>query len=104
VNTGAAAAVSHQLLTFLELALRTFFALAVAAALGAWLAGPGHVATRLHGGARARVRRTPDPTWIPPPVAGFAPRYQSPLRVTAIVVGLARCSPRSPLPAPSRWS
>ena len=89
VNEAAARAVYDQVLTFLELALRTFFALAVIAALGAWLAGPGRLATRLRAGWRSLVRRTPEQTWVPPAVAGLAQRYRTSLRVSTIGVGLA---------------
>ena len=89
VNTSAAQAVYDQFLTFLTRALRTLFTLATLTALGAWLAGPGRLATRIRVGARALVRRTPGRTRVSPPVAGFAQRYRNSLRVTAVGIGLA---------------
>ena len=70
VNSAAATAVYDQLLSFLRLALRTVFALALVTALGAWLAGPGRVARR----GSAPVSATSSS--VDPARHGCAPRSQ----------------------------
>lgn len=88
VNRPAANAVYDQLISFLVLALKTVFALAVVVALGAWLSGPGRVATRVRSTVRNLVARTPGQGAVPPAVAGFARHYRTPLRLAAVGVGL----------------
>ncbi len=88
VNRAAAGAVYDQLLSFLLVALRTVFAFAVIVALGAWLAGPGRLATRIRTGTRSLFSRAPGQTAISPRVAGFVEHYRTPLRVLVVGVGL----------------
>ena len=56
VSQPAATAVYDQLLSFLRVALRSVLALAIIVALGAWLAGPGSLATKIRGGTLRLVR------------------------------------------------
>jgi hypothetical protein len=83
VNRGAAGDVYDQLLTFLRTSVRTLFAVGVVVALGAWLAGPGRVATRIREGVRGAT-----PEGEPSGVTVFAARYKNPLRVTIVGIGL----------------
>jgi len=84
----AAAAAYDQILSFLRLSTRTLFAVAVVVAIGAWLAGPGPLATRIRerarsiaqGGGRAA-------NFEPAPLARFVARYRRALRV--LVIGIA---------------
>jgi hypothetical protein len=90
VHRDAAGAVYDQLLEFLRTALRTVFVLAAVVAIGAWIAGPGQVATRIRERARGLVSR-PDGDesgGTPSAIAVLAARYKSPLRVTAAGIGL----------------
>ena len=66
----------------------TVFAFAVIVALGAWLAGPGRLATRIRTGTRSLFSRAPGQTAISPRVAGFVEHYRTPLRVLVVGVGL----------------
>lgn len=88
VSRPAAGAIYDQLLSFLFLALRTIVAVGVIVALGAWLAGPGRLATRIRTGARNLVSRTPGQSAISPKVSGFVARYRTPLRVLVVGLGL----------------
>jgi len=88
VNRPAANAVYDQLISFLVLALKTVFALAVVIALAAWLAGPGRIATRVRTTVRNLVAKTPGQSAVRPEVAQFARRYRNPLRLAAVGVGL----------------
>lgn len=87
VHRDAAGAVYDQLLEFLRTALRTVFVLAVVVAIGAWLAGPGRVATRIREGVRGLVSGSGDADGEPWPVAVWAARYKNPLRVTVVGIG-----------------
>ncbi|MEX1007951.1 MAG: hypothetical protein WD271_08930 [Acidimicrobiia bacterium] len=87
VNQDAASAVYDQVLSFLRTALRTSFVLAIVVAIGAWLSGPGHAATRI----RARVRGTSrdlEPGEAASPVATFVDQYRNPLRTLVVGIGL----------------
>jgi hypothetical protein len=55
----ANAAAYDQVLGFLRLSLRTVFVLGLVVALGAWLAGPGRLATRIREGVLGLVRGKP---------------------------------------------
>jgi hypothetical protein len=88
VNRPAAGAVYDQLISFLLLELRTIFALAVVVALGAWLVGPGPLATRIRTRARSLVSRAPSTSAIAPSVLNFVGRHRNPLRVAVIGLGL----------------
>ncbi|HEY6318755.1 MAG TPA: hypothetical protein VI462_12825, partial [Acidimicrobiia bacterium] len=88
VNRPAANAVYDQLISFLVLALKTVFALAVVVALAAWLSGPGRVGTRVRTTVRNLVAKTPGQSAVRPEVAQFARRYRNPLRLAAVGVGL----------------
>ena len=86
VNQGAASAVYDQVLTFLRTSLRTAFVVAIIVAIGAWLAGPGHLATRIRESVRGGHELAPGET--APPLATFVYRYRNALRVLVIGIGL----------------
>lgn len=88
VNRPAAAAIYDQMISFLLTALRTVFALAVVIALGAWLAGPGRLATRIRTLARDLVARTPGHDVVSPRVTGFVRAHRNGLRLVAVGFGL----------------
>lgn len=88
VNPPAAGAVYDQLLSFLRTSLRTIFVVAIIVGLGAWLAGPGRVATRIRTASRDLVRRAPGQSLVAPSVATFVDRYRTPLRIVVVGVGL----------------
>ena len=88
VNRLAAGAVYDQLLSFLLLALRTVLALALVVALGAWLAGPGRLATRVRTGTRNLVFRAPGQGAISPRVARLVGSDRRVLRFGVIGLGL----------------
>ena len=88
VNRAAAGAVYDQLLSFLLVALRTAFAVAVIVALGAWLAGPGRLTTRIRTDTRNLVSRAPGQSAISPRVAGFVDHHRTRLRVLVVGIGL----------------
>jgi hypothetical protein len=83
VNKAAATAVYDQLLSFLRIAARTVFVLAIIVALAAWLSGPGRVATRF----RAAFHREPTGEEVTP-VGSFVGRYRTALRILVVAVGL----------------
>ena len=88
VNRAAAADVYDQELTFLRDSVRTVFFLALVVAIGAWLAGPGHFATRIRTVAKGGVDKTSDEVGVPTtPVAGFVARSKTALRVLVVAVG-----------------
>jgi hypothetical protein len=87
VHRDAAGAVYDQLLEFLRTALRTVFVLAAVVAIGAWLAGPGHFATRVREGVRGLVSGSDETGRTPSAIAVLAARYKSPLRVTVAGIG-----------------
>jgi hypothetical protein len=89
VNRDAAAHVYDQLLEFLRTALRAVFVLGIVAAIGAWLAGPGHAATKIRGsivGLFRGRRRTPDAQ--PSAIATFVFRSRSPLCIVVAGAGI----------------
>jgi hypothetical protein len=90
VNQTSAAHVYDQLLEFLRVALRSIFVLGIVTAIGAWLAGPGQMATTIRdstvGLFRGRGRR---PDAQPSRIAAFVARYRSPLRVVVATIGVA---------------
>ena len=88
VNRPAASAIYDQLISFLLLALRTVFALAVVVALAAWLAGPGRLATRVRSTARDLVTRAPGRDVVAPEVSSFVRGHRNVLRLVAVAVGL----------------
>src|SRR5262249_1984801 len=57
-------------------------------AIGAWLAGPGNLATKVREGTLGFVRGSGQPTGEPSPVAVFVGRYKTALRVLAVGAGL----------------
>jgi hypothetical protein len=88
VNRPAAGAVYDQLISFLLLALRTVFALAVVIALAAWLAGPSRIATRVRTTARDLVTRTPGQGSVPSEVSQVVRQHRNGFRLAAVAVGL----------------
>jgi hypothetical protein len=82
----ANAAAYDQVLGFLRLSLRTVFVLGLVVALGAWLAGPGRLATRIREGVLGLVRGKPG-TEITD-VGRFVYAYRVALRVLVIGLGL----------------
>ncbi len=88
VNQSAAGDVYDQVLTFLRTALRTSFVLAVIVAIGAWLAGPGRVATRIREGVRGGSSHDLAPGETASPVATFVYQYRNALRILVVGIGL----------------
>jgi hypothetical protein len=90
VNHDAAAHTYDQLLEFLRTSLRAVFVLGIVAAVGAWLAGPGQVATRIRGSAVGLVpgRRRPADA-RPSAIAVFVSRHHGQLPVVVVGLGLA---------------
>ena len=88
VNREAAASVYDQLLEFLRNSLRVGFALGAVVAIGAWLLGPGQIAGRIRNATVGLFGRQRTPETPPSPVAEFALRYRSGLRVAAVAVGV----------------
>jgi len=88
VSPAAAGAIYDQLLSFLLTALRTLFVFAVIVALGAWLAGPGRLATRIRTGVRGLVSRTPGQGAVSPKVSGFVAAHRTALRLLVVGLGL----------------
>jgi hypothetical protein len=62
VNQAAAQAVYEQVLSFLRLSLRTALVVALIVAIGAWVAGPGRLATRIRGSVRGTRELAPGET------------------------------------------
>jgi hypothetical protein len=85
-SRGANAAAFDQVLGFLRLSLRTLFALGLVVALGAWLAGPGRLATRIREGVLGLVRGKPGAEVTD--VGRFVYTYRVALRVLVIGLGL----------------
>jgi hypothetical protein len=86
VSRPAATAVYDQLLTALRLSLRTGFVLAIVVALGAWLSGPGSVATKIREGT-LRLVRGHDTGEEPSGLGVWVAGHKNPLRL--VVVGVA---------------
>jgi hypothetical protein len=82
----ANAAAFDQVLGFLRLSLRTVFVLGLVVALGAWLAGPGRLATRIREGVLGLVRGKPGGEVTD--VGRFVYSYRVALRVAVIGLGL----------------
>ena len=83
VRQDSAAAIYDQVLSFLRIAVRTAFVVAIVVAIAAWLAGPGRVATRVRGA----VRREPTGDEVTP-VGSFVGHYKNGLRILVVAVGL----------------
>jgi hypothetical protein len=88
VNRPAATAIYDQLLSFLRASLRTAFVVALLIALGAWIAGPGHLATKIRTSTLALVRGH-DTGAEPSAFAQWVARSKTGLRVVVIAIGLA---------------
>lgn len=85
-SRGANAAAFDQVIGFLRLSLRTTFVLGVAVAVGAWLGGPGRLATRIREGVLGVVRGKPGAQVTD--VGRFVYTYRVALRVLVIGLGL----------------
>ena len=85
-NREAGAAAFDQVLDFLRIGLRTAFALGLVVAVGAWLAGPGRLATRIREGVLGLVRGGGEGEVTP--VGRFVSSYLVPLRVLVVAVGV----------------
>jgi hypothetical protein len=85
-STEANAAAYDQVLGFLRLSLRTVFALGLVVALGAWLAGPGRLATRIREGILGLVRGKPGAEVTD--VGRFVHAHRVALRVLVVALGL----------------
>lgn len=90
VNAGrsrdASAAVYDQVLDALRISLRATFVLGLVVAIGAWLAGPGRVATRLRVGTVGLVRGSG--TGETTDVARFVHEHRVPLRIAVVGLGV----------------
>ncbi|MDQ6852886.1 MAG: hypothetical protein M3046_04200 [Actinomycetota bacterium] len=82
----AGAAAFDQILDFLRVTLRTAFALGLVIAVGAWLAGPGRLATRIREGVVGLVRGGGEGEVTP--VGRFVSSYRVPLRILVVGIGL----------------
>jgi hypothetical protein len=82
----ANAAAFDQVLGFLRLTLRTTFALGLVIGLGAWLAGPGRLATRIREGVLGLVRGKGDADVTA--VGRFVGTYRVALRVLVVALGV----------------
>lgn len=82
----AGAAAFDQILDFLRVTLRTAFALGLVIAVGAWLAGPGRLATRIREGVVGLVRGGGEGEATP--VGRFVSSYRTPLRVLVVGIGI----------------
>jgi hypothetical protein len=82
----ASSAAWDQVLGFLRLSLRTLFAVGLVVALGAWLAGPGRLATRIREGVLGLVRGKPDAEATD--LGRFVYTHRVALRVAVVGVGL----------------
>ncbi|HEX5586542.1 MAG TPA: hypothetical protein VFZ17_04495 [Acidimicrobiia bacterium] len=87
VSRPAASDVYDQLLMFLKMSVRTVFWLAIVVAIGAWLAGAGHLAVRIRSAVKRGLDRTPSEVEAPAPVAGFIAHSKTALRVLVIALG-----------------
>jgi hypothetical protein len=87
VNEDAATAVYEQVLSFLRLSLRTALVVAILVAIGAWLAGPSKLATRIRASVRGGDRRLA-PGETPSAASTFAYEHRTALRVAVAGVGL----------------
>lgn len=85
-STDAAAAAFDQVLGFLRLSLRATFVLAVAVAVGVWLAGPGRLASRVRTGVVGLVRGEGGGNETA--VGRFVAAYRVPLRLLVVALGL----------------
>ena len=86
-NRDAAGAAYDQILGFLRLSARSALAVAVVVAIGAWIAGPGRLATRIREGVKKLSSGGEGATVEETSVGRFVGRYKTALRV--VVVGLA---------------
>jgi hypothetical protein len=82
----ANAAAFDQVIGFLRLSLRTMFAVGLAVAVGAWLAGPGRLATRIREGVLGLVRGKGDAEVTA--VGRFVGTYRVALRVAVVGLGV----------------
>lgn len=82
-NRDAAAAVYDQLLSFLRLSARSLFALGLLVAIGAWLAGPSHAASRV----RSVVRGGEGTQLATEGFAGWVARSRTGLRIVFVGIG-----------------
>ncbi len=82
-NRDAAAAAYDQILSFLRTSARTAFVVAVVVAIGAWLAGPGRLATRIRG-AVTGMGGGGESGAEPSPIGLWVARYRTALRVVII--------------------
>jgi hypothetical protein len=82
----ANAAAFDQVIDFLRISLRTVFAVGLVVALGAWLAGPGRLATRIREGVLGLVRGKGDAGVTA--VGRFVGTYRVALRVTVVGLGV----------------
>jgi hypothetical protein len=82
----ANAAAFDQVLGFLRLSLRTMVVVGLVVALGAWIAGPGRMATRIREGVLGLVRGKPGTEVTD--VGRFVYTYRVALRVAVIGLGL----------------
>ena len=82
----ANAAAFDQVLEFLRVSLRTTFAVGLAVALGAWVAGPGRLATRIREGILGLVRGKGDAEVTA--VGRFVASYRVPLRIAVVGIGV----------------
>jgi hypothetical protein len=87
-NRDAAAAAYDQVLSFLRLSARTALAVAIIVAIGAWIAGPGRLATRIREGVKGLASGEGRGAGESTAVSRFVVRYRVALRVVVIGLGL----------------
>jgi hypothetical protein len=85
VNQDAARAVYEQVLSFLRLSLRTSLVVALLVAIGAWIAGPGRVATRIRQSVRGTKEVAPGETASG--LSTFVYERRNALRIAVVAIG-----------------
>ncbi|HEY7106002.1 MAG TPA: hypothetical protein VH986_06350 [Acidimicrobiia bacterium] len=85
VNQDAARAVYEQVLSFLRLSLRTSLVVALLVAIGAWIAGPGRVATRIRRSVRGTKEVAPGETASG--LSTFVYERRNALRIAVVAIG-----------------
>jgi len=86
-NKDAAGAAYDQILSFLRLSARTALAVAIVVAIGAWLAGPGRLATRIREGVKRLSSGGESQAIEQSSVGRFVSGHKTALR--AVVIGFA---------------
>ncbi|HEY8216004.1 MAG TPA: hypothetical protein VIH82_02650 [Acidimicrobiia bacterium] len=87
-NRDAAGAAYDQVLGFLRLSARSALAVAIVVAIGAWIAGPGRLATRIRDGVKKLSSGGEGQAVEESRVGHFVTRYKTALRAAVVVIAL----------------